>query len=111
MSQTETAINLGNVGEIIAKRQLYYFDDAHQRRTVSVIVGKPHLSPSSQEYECPFQLIGIGSERPQIATGRDSMQALQSALILVGALLNHLNDQLGRKLIWEGAIQGELGFP
>src|SRR5215510_920626 len=111
MSRTERAMNAGKVGEVIATRQLYYFDEAHQRKTVSVILGKPQPVLDSEQYECRFQLIGIGSEQPQTATGRDSMQALQSALVLLGALLNHLNDQLGRKLIWEGAIQGELGLP
>jgi hypothetical protein len=100
-----------DVGEIIALRQLYYFDDTHEQRMVRVIIGKPQASPDSPEFLCPFQLVGIGSGRPQTAKGRDSMQALQSALILVAALLNHLNDKLGRKLIWEGAVKGDLGFP
>ena len=103
-------MDVGNVGEVIALRELYYFDD-NQKKTVKVIIGKPQASPDSPDFQCSFQLIGIGSERPQTAKGRDSMQALQSALVLVAALLNHLNDQAGRKLIWEGAAKWDLGFP
>jgi uncharacterized protein DUF6968 len=110
-AKEESAMNNGNIGEIIATRQLYYFDEEHQKRAVSVIVGKPEPSPDSSEYQCLFQLIGIGSQHTQTARGHDSIQALQSALILVAANLNYLNDQLGRRLVWEGAAKGELGFP
>ena len=104
-------MNNGSIGEIIATRQLYYLDEAHQKQSVKVIVGKPEPSPDSSEYQCLFQLIGFGSQHTQTARGHDSIQALQSALILVAANLNHLNDQLGRRLVWEGGTKGELGFP
>jgi len=99
------------VGEIIATRRLYYLDENDEKRTVSVFLGKPQPSTDSQGYECSFQLIGIGGQQAQKARGHDSIQALQSALILVAANLNHLNDQLGRKLAWDGGVKGELGFP
>ena len=108
---TETAMEFEGVGEIIATRQLYYFDETNRKRIVSVLVGKPQPSPDTQDYQCPFQLIGIGPQKTQIARGHDSIQALQSALILAAANLNHLNDKLGRKLVWEGGVKGELGFP
>ena len=101
----------GNIGEIIATRQLYYLDEYQQKKSVRVIVGKPEPAPDSSEYQCLFQLIGAGGQHTQTARGHDSIQALQSALILVAANLNHLNDQLGRKLVWEGGTRGELGFP
>jgi hypothetical protein len=99
------------VGEIIASRQLFYFDETGRKRIVSVFVGKPQPSPDHKDYQCPFQLIGIGHQKTEIARGHDSIQALQSALILAAASLNHLNDKLGRKLVWEGGVKGELGFP
>ena len=104
-------MNGGNIGEIIATRQLYYFDEHQQKKSVRIIVGKPEPAPDSSEYRCLFQLIGFGSQLTQTARGHDSIQALQSALILVAATLNHLNDQLGRRLVWEGGTKGELGFP
>jgi hypothetical protein len=100
-----------DIGEIIATRSLQYLDESNNQRTVSVFVGKPQQSQDSPSYHCPFQIIGIGSQQTQLARGHDSIQALQSALILIGANLNHLNDELGRKLFWDGGAKGELGFP
>jgi len=99
------------IGEIMATRQLYFVDDADNRRTVSVFVGKPQPAPDSPDYHCPFQVIGIGSQKTQSARGHDSIHALQSAMILIGARLNHLNNELGGRLRWDGGSKGELGFP
>ena len=107
----QRAMSVRIIGEIIATRHLYYFDEANQKKAISVVVGKPQPSPDSREFQCPFQLIGIGSQDTQTARGHDSIQALQSALILVAANLNHLNDQLGQRLIWDGGAEGDLGFP
>lgn len=100
-----------SVGEIIATRRLYFVDEGDHQRTVSVFVGKPQQSQGSSDYHCPFQVIGIGSQQTQLARGHDSIQALQSALILIAASLNHLNNELSGKLIWDGGLKGELGFP
>jgi hypothetical protein len=110
-SKTEKAMEFEGVGEIIASRQLYYFDENNRKRIVSVFVGKPQPSTDARDYQCLFQLIGIGHQKTQVARGHDSVQALQSALILAAASLNHLNEQLGRRLVWEGGVKGELGFP
>lgn len=107
----ERAMNVRIIGEIIATRQLYYFDEANQKKAINVVVGKPQPSPDSQEFQCPFQLIGIGSQDTLTARGHDSIQALQAALALVAAKLNQLNAQLGQKLIWDGGTEGDLGFP
>jgi hypothetical protein len=107
----ETIMDTESVGEIVATRNLYYLDDANQKRTVTVFIGKPQPANGSLEYECPFQVIGIGNQQAKMARGHDSIQALQSALILAAANVNHLNDKLGRKLVWEGGVKGELGFP
>ena len=99
------------VGEIIASRQLHYFDETNRKRIVSVFIGKPQPSTDARDYQCLFQLIGVGHQKTQVARGYDSIQALQSAFILAAASLNHVNEQLGRKLVWEGGVKGELGFP
>jgi len=100
-----------DLGEIIATRNFRFVDEGDNERAVSVLVGKPQPSNDSPEYQCPFQVIGIGSQTTQIARGHDSIHALQSALILISANLNYLNNELGRKLIWAGGRTGELGFP
>ena len=100
-----------DIGEIIAIRRYRLVDEDNDARCVSVLVGKPQPAKDSPEYQCRFQVIGIGNQITQVARGHDSIQALQSALILVSANLNHLNNELGRKLIWDGGRNGELGFP
>ena len=107
----QRAMSVRIIGEIIATRHLYYFDETNQKIAISVVVGKPQPALDSPEFQCPFQLIGIGSQDTQTARGHDSIQALQAALILVAANLNHLNEQLGRRLIWDGGVEGDLGFP
>ncbi len=103
-------MDFDSIGEIIATRRLYFVDERNHQRTVSVFVGKPEQLNGSSDYHCLFQVIGIGSQQTQLARGHDSIQALQSALVLIGASLNHLNNELGGKLTWDGGRQGELGF-
>jgi len=105
-----TVMNFEGVGEIVASRQLYYFDEMNRKRTVSVFVGKPQPAIDAAGYLCLFQLIGIGNQETQAARGYDSLDALRSAIILAAASLNHLNDKLDRRLMWEGSDTGELGF-
>ena len=97
-----------SVGEIIASRMLYLIDESGNKRPVSVFVGKPQPSLSDGGYECPFQIIGIGSQSTHVGHGRDSIQALKTTLILLGAKLQHLNEELGGRLVWEGGAPGEL---
>ena len=97
--------------EIIATRMLYVIDDQGNKRPVSVFIGKPEPADDSSGYTCPYQVIGIGSQKTHVARGTDAIQALQSALMLTGASLHHLNNELSGKLTWNGAQRGELGFP
>ena len=59
-----------SVGEIIASRMLYLVDENKNKRPVSVFLGKPQPSNSGPGYECPFQIIGIGSQS-HVSPGRD----------------------------------------
>ena len=99
-----------SVGEIIASRLFHLIDEHGNKRPVSVFVGKPQPSRNDAGYECPFQIIGIGSQNTHVGHGRDSIQALKTTLILLGATLRQLNEELGGRLIWEGGAPGELGF-
>ena len=104
-------MDFDTLGEIIANRRLYLIDEENVRGTVSVLVGKPQPSAESSRYFCPFQIIGIGNQNTHLAEGTDSVHALQSAMILIGVNLNHLNNELGGRLKWNGDESGELGFP
>ncbi len=108
--RAESGMDLEVIGEIIATRQFHFVDDGDNQRTVSVFVGTPQPTPAG--YHCPFQVIGIGSQKTQLAHGRDSIQALQSAMILIAARLNNLNSELNGRLRWDGGgDKGDLGFP
>ena len=100
-----------SVGEIIASRMLYLVDESGNKRPVSVFLGKPQPNRTGPGYECPFQVIGIGNQNTHVGHGRDSVQALRTALILLGATLRQLNAELGGRLAWEDGLPGELGFP
>jgi len=104
-------MDFDSLGEIIATRRFHFVDESEHKRAVSVFVGKPQQSDGSSEYHCPFQVIGIGSQNTQVARGHDSIHALQAAFILISANLQYLNNELGGKLMWDGAHTGELGFP
>jgi hypothetical protein len=104
-------MDFDSIGEIIATRRLHLVDENNKPRAVSVFIGKPQQLDDSSDYQCPFQVIGIGSQATQVARGRDSIQALQAAFVLISNSLNYLNSEIGGRLIWEGSSQGELGFP
>jgi hypothetical protein len=97
-------------GEIVASRILHLIEENGHRRPVSVFIGKPEPSTAPPGYSCACQIIGIGSQEPCVGHGRDSIQALKSALILLGTNLRNLNAELGGRLIWEGSSADELGL-
>ena len=98
------------LGEVIATRE-FSFPDEKNKAVASIVIGKPRPLPDSSGYQCAFLIKGLGDEQVHIARGSDSLQALQSALILAGASLTHLNDKTGRRLRWAGGMRGDLGFP
>ena len=102
-------MDFDSLGEIIATRTLHLIDEHGHKRPVSVLIGKPEPAEESG-YKCCYQVIGIGSQETNLAHGSDSIQALQSAMILAGASLANLNSEIGGKLSWNGDTAGNLGF-
>lgn len=100
-----------SISEIIASRMLHVVDEQGNKRPVSVFIGKPQQSADSSGYFCAYQIIGIGNQETQVGHGRDSIHALKTAIILLGATLNNLNHEIGGKLVWNGGSRGELGLP
>lgn len=104
-------VYLEEIGEIIASRELHLRDKQDSKKTLLVLIGKPQPSPDSGGYYCPFQISGVGSEEIKYAAGVDSVQALQLVMVMIGATLRFLKEELGGNLNWEGSGDGELGFP
>ena len=100
-----------SIGEIIASRMLHIVDEHGHKRPVSVFIGKPQPLADSSGYQCAYQIIGVGNQETQIGRGRDSVQALKTAMTLLGTNLDHLNHELDGRLVWNGGSKGELGFP
>lgn len=99
------------IAETIAVRDLYLTDTQGSKRKVQVLIGKPEPFPESEGYYCPFQIVGIGSEKLKYAAGIDAVQALQLGMVMIGAALQFLNKEIGGSLQWEGNDQGDFGFP
>ena len=103
-------MDFDSLGEIIATRTLHLIDEHGHKRPVMVFIGKPEPAEDSG-YQCCYQVIGIGAQETKLARGSDSIQALQSAMAMVGASLHNLNQEIGGALRWNGDAAGDLGFP
>ena len=80
-----------------------------------VKIGKPEITPpdvsiNHEEYYCPFQIIGIGDEKIEIAYGVDSFQAMLLAMEAIGLQLQESDAYKEDKLTWCGELTN-LGFP
>ena len=65
-------MKLDSVGQVLCSRELALADG----RTVSVVMGKPQRFPDgNDDYFCPFQITGIGSEQVSYGAGVDAFQA------------------------------------
>lgn len=104
-------MKLDNVGDVIATRTLTLLRGHGAPATVLVLLGKPKQLPGHEDYYCPYQIKGAGSEKVRYAGGVDPFQALQLALSALGVELEVLNKELGGKLRWECGTKGGLGFP
>ena len=73
---------------------------------IIVRLGRP-VKVGDGEYQCAFQLQGVGSSPIQHAHGTDCFQALQLAMEGIRTGL----DRSGRSFSWEGGEAGDPGFP
>src|SRR5580698_10621053 len=99
------------IGEVIAERRLSVEGSLNGISAIRVLMGKPERTPNSTDCFCPFQVIGIGSDKVRCAYGIDEFQAIQLAMAGIGAYLDSLNEAEGKHLRWEGDELGDLGFP
>ncbi len=100
-------MKIDKVETIIATRELILIDG----KKVSVIIGKPEKFPDSDDYYCPYQIMGIGRESVRYAGGIDSVQALILTLNMIGSDLYTSKEAKAGILRWVGGERGDLGFP
>lgn len=93
---------------VIATRVL----DLSDGRKVTITIGKPEKFPDAEDYYCPYQIVGIGSEHVRHAGGIDAVQALELALKMIGADLYTSQEAQAGVLSWNaGSKKGDLGVP
>ncbi|MGA8151750.1 MAG: hypothetical protein WB952_12430 [Terriglobales bacterium] len=101
-------MTLDTLGEVIATRKLLLVGPVNKE--VSVKMGKPRLS-NHNDYCCPVQIVGIGSERIHGIFGADAFQSIQLAIEFIGKTLRDWTEQNGSKIQWELDEQRDVGFP
>lgn len=100
-------MRLESIGTVIANRE-FILDKI---KKVSVQIGKPEKFQNSEDYYCPYQIVGVGDGKIRHAGGIDSIQALLLALKKIGTDLSSLDVYKTGDLKWEGGEKGDLGFP
>jgi hypothetical protein len=97
------------LGSIVAERRLRIA--GRPDCDVRVRLGTPQPFPDAAygDYYCPYQIVGVGSEKVRYAGGVDAVQALELALHNLPTELDALrqdNPGLG----WANAPDGDYGF-
>jgi hypothetical protein len=72
----------GELGDVIAERQMTFQPSDVEPRRISVRIGRPTQDASAQRetWVCPFQIVGIGDGETRGIFGADAMQALLLAI-------------------------------
>jgi len=104
-------MKLESLGETIATRTLSLLCDDGPPSEVLALLGKPTQTPGYDDFYCPYQIKGVGTEKVRYSCGIDTFQALQLAIRSLGVELEVLNKDLRGRLRWEGDEKGWLGFP
>src|SRR4026208_821544 len=81
------------LGPVIAERQLRVA--GRPESDVRVRLGTPRPFPDAPygDYYCPYQIVGVGSEKVRWAGGVDAIQALELALHILPTELDALREQ------------------
>ena len=90
----------------IAERTLSFAAEPSRRLTVRL--AKPDLNRDADEYRCHYEIVGEGVEIARYAAGLDAFQALQCAILAIGAHIVHIERTSATDLRW---LDGDAGFP
>jgi len=96
--------------EVIASRQ-YAIDGFDPVQFVTAKIGKPALRDADGRYECAAEIRESGRIWVRRLVGDDALEALQVALALVSAEVNHLSQQPNIRLSWLEGRRRDLGLP
>jgi len=91
------------LGVVVAARELR---QVGSHRVVTVKLGTPRRAARGEYWECPYQIVGLGSRQMQRANGEDGVQALLLAIESVRTALK----KSGKQFSWVGGEPGDTGF-
>ena len=95
--------------DVIATRELRLV--GKRKKVLVVKLGRPKELPGGSDWLCPFEISGKELCVRSFAGGVDGFQALQYALGMIGAKVNHLNKtEFEGQLRWVEDKDPDLGF-
>jgi hypothetical protein len=101
-------MRLESVGTVLAERILD-LDVVDGRREVQILIGLPRNIPDSEDFFCPYQIVGMLESTVRYTEGVDAAQAVYLAMEAIGTLLAETPEARSGRLTWYG--ERALGFP
>jgi hypothetical protein len=110
METNNELIEKYKLGLVIARRRLEFMDDGLEKQII-IKIGKPRRQRDTDSgYYCPFVIVGIGKGNIQVAFGEDSVQSIELAFNMIGALMKVYYQRLyPNQITWNN--DSRLGFP
>jgi hypothetical protein len=78
---------------------------------VQLIVGVPEPFPDGKDYQCAYQITGLGDGQIRYAGGVDLLQSLQLALKMAASILITSPEYIAGQLYWLEDGSRDIGLP
>lgn len=89
------------LGEVILEREFEALKSDGRSSRVLVKIAKPTFNPKD-DWECRFQIIGIGNEKIRHTAGVDSLHALLFTIGMIEELIHYWERVEKTKITWLG---------
>jgi Domain of unknown function (DUF6968) len=91
-----------DLGQIIAERRLALIANDSTSRDVTIKLGAPVPDPeeNGRSWACPYQILGIGSDRVHAIFGVDALQALVFAIHTIPGELAAIARKTGGQFLF-----------
>jgi hypothetical protein len=100
-------MNNGQLGEVVAERELEFIASDGSRQSVKVLLGKP-IQEENGPWYCPYLIQGESFHRQFRIAGEDSMQSMLLAQKIIAVELEALARDNRGSFTWFG--DANLGF-
>jgi hypothetical protein len=100
------------LGQVIAERTLTFTAPDIPARTVVVKLGAPQQGcDRPDDWFCPWQIVGVGSEKVMYAAGVDAFHVFQLVMGMIGVTLHCEAERAGLRMYWLDEADSDIGFP